>query len=242
VDEVLAVGDAEFQKKCLGKMSNVASEGRTILFVSHNMAAVSNICNKTAIITHGQISNFLPTSDGIQVYLDSLSDKKTEQSVTDLTGITERRGSGPIKLKRFFCENETGSIVNSFVSGQQGRFVIEYESLQMNPAISGVEVSIIIYTSDGIRVANLWNVYKYGSGFTKIPPSGRFICDLPKIPFRSGRYYVDLYCAVNRISSDWIQLASVFSVVDGDYYGSGKIPESAKGIVFLDHNWQVKEI
>ncbi len=74
VDEVLAVGDVEFQKKCLGKMSEVSKEGRTILFVSHNMAAISNLCNRTILLQDGQISYDGETSKAIQKYMQP--DKK----------------------------------------------------------------------------------------------------------------------------------------------------------------------
>lgn len=73
VDEVLAVGDAEFQKKCLGKMSEVAGEGRTVLFVSHNMAAISQLCPSTMLIESGSIKAFGPTAPVISKYMEQVS-------------------------------------------------------------------------------------------------------------------------------------------------------------------------
>lgn len=78
IDEVLAVGDAEFQKKCLGKMKDVANEGRTVLFVSHNISAVKNLCTKSLFIQNGKMMNFGDTPSIISEYLSS---GKTEESL-----------------------------------------------------------------------------------------------------------------------------------------------------------------
>ena len=71
IDEVLAVGDIEFQQKCLGKMKDVASEGRTVIFVSHNMSVIQNLCNKCMLLDNGEVSTFGPTKDTISLYLNS---------------------------------------------------------------------------------------------------------------------------------------------------------------------------
>lgn len=76
IDEVLAVGDASFQHKCLGKMGEVASEGRTILFVSHNLGAINNLCDKSVLIQNGRIKEFGETSSIINAYLQQKSKHK----------------------------------------------------------------------------------------------------------------------------------------------------------------------
>jgi lipopolysaccharide transport system ATP-binding protein len=77
IDEVLAVGDAVFQKKCLGKMRNVASEGRTVLFVSHNMGAVSQLCSRAILLDSGRISNAGPAQEVVRDYLNNNTDSKS---------------------------------------------------------------------------------------------------------------------------------------------------------------------
>ena len=240
VDEVLAVGDAEFQKKCLGKMGDVAGEGRTVLFVSHNMAAIQNLCNSVMVLSNGKTNAILPASDGIDCYLKTISPSNLTDDVRNFDESTIRKGEGPIQFTRFYCENDRGEVTNNFFSGDPGFFVLEYLIDNLKVPISNVEVSIIIYTSDGIRLANLWNVYETGGGFSDIPNSGRFVCSIDRIPFRAGDFYIDAYCANSQMTSDWILMAGKFHVTDGDFYGSGKLPQHAGGLFFVNHNWKVE--
>jgi lipopolysaccharide transport system ATP-binding protein len=97
IDEVLAVGDAEFQKKCLGKMKDVATGGRTVLFVSHNMGAIADLCDRVVILKHGQVYKIGSTEDMINEYIShtlhvNLKDSKTLQDTT------LRRGSGELRM------------------------------------------------------------------------------------------------------------------------------------------------
>ncbi|MCL4237366.1 MAG: ATP-binding cassette domain-containing protein [Anaerolineae bacterium] len=106
VDEVLAVGDAQFQKKCLGKMSDVAGEGRTVLFVSHNMAAVRNLCEKTALLEGGLLSFLGETSLAIHKYQLGLSDSQsqaTSYGVAEFTNVSiGKNGNGTVELDESF--------------------------------------------------------------------------------------------------------------------------------------------
>lgn len=240
VDEVLAVGDAEFQKKCLGKMGDVASEGRTVLFVSHNMVAIQSLCKRVMVITEGKNLPIMPSSEGIDLYLDTISPCNNNRSVTIFPKSINRKGNGPIRFTSFHCEDEDGETVNEFFSGQAGNFVLEYETIETSIPVSSVEVSIVIYTSTGIRITNLWNVYRNGQGFQNAPRVGKFVCSMEKVPFRAGEFFVDVYCEISNAVSDWIQTAAKFRVLDGDYYGSGKMPQHATGILFIDHDWRAE--
>jgi lipopolysaccharide transport system ATP-binding protein len=91
VDEVLAVGDAAFQKKCLGKMQDVAGKGRTVLFVSHNMSAILDLCTRSIVLDHGSVLFAGRPAEGVEKYIDSVSAKDDEEGTTDssslLTGV-----------------------------------------------------------------------------------------------------------------------------------------------------------
>src|SRR5258706_10564604 len=95
VDEVLAVGDASFQKKCLGKISDVARSGRTVLFVSHNMGAVTSLCNRCLLLENGKLVQDGPSAEVAATYQSSLH--KTVVDTTDLSGIP-RLSSGKAKF------------------------------------------------------------------------------------------------------------------------------------------------
>lgn len=239
VDEVLAVGDASFQKKCLGKMGNVAKEGRTILFVSHNMAAVSNLCNRVVRLAKGKVVDISETQDGISKYLQSVSGNA--DGVTMLN--TDHLGAGPINFKSFHCESMSGEPLRLMISGEAVRFVLRYTSPQMTYEKLRIdEVAILVIGPEGNRLANFSSIYFDTDLSLGVPPEGEFVCTLPNLPLRSGHYTVDLYCKVNGQVSDWIRSAASFDVEDGDYFQTGKITMGAyTGSVFIEHSWKVKE-
>ncbi len=238
VDEVLAVGDASFQKKCLGKMGNVAKEGRTVLFVSHNMAAVSNLCNRVVCLAKGRVVNIAETKDGISQYLQSLAGDMDE-SVT--LNAADRSGEGPLRFVSFHCESTAGEPTKHIMSGETVRFVLGYTSSQeVKEKIRIDEVSIVIYGSDGSRLANLSSLYFDTDLSNGVPPEGQFVCTLPKLPFRSGSYTVALYCKANGQVSDWIRSSATFDVEDGDYFQTGRITTAYTGSVFVEHAWGVR--
>jgi lipopolysaccharide transport system ATP-binding protein len=105
VDEVLAVGDAEFQKKCLGKMEAVSNQGRTVLFVSHQMGAIERLCTRTLVMQHGCVALDGLTADSIDYYLSTFSQTKSGNDWTDLTNVA-RYGSGVTKFVAFQCTAE----------------------------------------------------------------------------------------------------------------------------------------
>lgn len=128
VDEVLAVGDAAFQKKCMGKMGEVATEGRTVLFVSHNMGAISSLCGKTVYLKDGQIEEFDLTSKVIPTYLGS-------NTIKDYDGIKVRS----------FTTNSNGN-------WEKGGYVAVEVSWGKNKFPPGWQCDIAGYTLEGTKV------------------------------------------------------------------------------------------
>ena len=124
IDEVLAVGDAEFQKKCLGKMEEVAGHGRTVLFVSHNMAAISSLCTHAMVLKNGAIV-FPPgnVKDATRYYLSSVSDL----AATTLRDRKDRQGEGRIRLTQISMHDENGVSQDFVECGQHVEIRIGYE-------------------------------------------------------------------------------------------------------------------
>ena len=136
VDEVLAVGDAEFQKKCLGKMSDVASEGRTVLFVSHNMGSISELCEKTIFLANGTVEEIGPTSAMIESYLKSgISYNKKVNSSDEIN----RNYVGPYEIRSVWLENSEGEECYLFRHYDDLVFCMKYHS-ESNPVVVGVSV------------------------------------------------------------------------------------------------------
>ena len=99
VDEVLAVGDLTFQKKCLGKMSEVSRGGRTVLFVSHNMAAIENLCTRAVVLHQGELQFDGSSKEAIQYYLNSVSTRSGTGHVVELDGVGDRRSIVALVLR-----------------------------------------------------------------------------------------------------------------------------------------------
>lgn len=127
VDEVLAVGDAQFQKKCLGKMRDVSQEGRTVLFVSHDMTAVRRLCNKAVLMTRGQVVMVGPTGDVVSEYLARESVLTPAGQAVDLTQ-ARRKGNGEARFVSMVFDGAEKTDRNEVISGGPVRFRMRVEA------------------------------------------------------------------------------------------------------------------
>ena len=238
IDEVLAVGDAEFQKKCLGKIQDVSSkDGRTVLFVSHNMAVLSNLCSSVIVLKNGMIEFPKgPAKEGIQFYL---SDRK-EKTKISLRERKDRKGEGKIRITHFEILNTENVNLETTISGQQIKFRIMYECVN-NPNPKNISTALSISRSDGFLVTVLSNEIS-SAQFSSIPQKGSFICTLEKLPLTSGNYLINLIVHQNNIIQDWIQEAAFFNVEDGDFYNTGKIIPSTHRSILLEQQWHMEEL
>lgn len=229
IDEVLAVGDVGFQKKCLGKMKDVAGEGRTVLFVSHNMASVQNLCPRTCLLEGGRMTFSGETRDAITRYLQST--QKTRYDA--LCDRTDRKGDGKVKMVAFHAEgNSPGS---QLMWGEPGRFVIQCEG---RPPLDSIHVSVGVYDSMGGGVLYVSN--DLVGRELSLPGNGSLVCTFPTFSLIPGSYTVNLYCTVKGILSDWVTDAASFDVFEADYYGTGRRPPTGYGAVSVPHDWRVE--
>ncbi|MEO8149868.1 MAG: ABC transporter ATP-binding protein [Bacteroidia bacterium] len=232
VDEVLAVGDAEFQKKCLGKMKDVSSGGRTVLFVSHNMASMQSLCDKALVLKKGVIE--VPIGDvnnAVRQYLRSTQ----ESSKVDLRVRKDRKGDGNIRFVNFEFLNQDNQSQINLITGQYVKMKLDYETIN-SANLSNVTVAAAIYGDDGFLYTVLGNEFSAGP-FEKINSTGSFYCELKKLPIVAGRYLLNIIVSQNGIIEDWVQEAISFDVEDGDYYGTGKLVASTHRSVLTDYNW-----
>jgi lipopolysaccharide transport system ATP-binding protein len=234
VDEVLAVGDAAFQKKCLGRMKDVATEGRTVLFVSHNMAAVSALCSKAMVLHQGVMQFPLgPVETAVQKYLNQIN----EITKTDLANRTDRQGAGRIRIVNFGCFDRDGYEVEYLISGQQVDLRIYYESNEAR--LSNVTTAIGVLSHTGTIVTMLSNQVA-SEPFDSIARAGWFSCRIKKLPLSPGTYTVNLIIRQNELIEDWIQEAVTLVVEPGDFYGTGRMPPPTHGGVFFEQEWSAR--
>jgi lipopolysaccharide transport system ATP-binding protein len=238
VDEVLAVGDIAFQKKCLGQMDMVARGGRTIIFVSHQLEALLNLCPHSMLLEHGRLVMVGETRAVIDRYLGN-------QRALMNTPLAERRDR--VGKKRFWftdswIEDFKGQRLASAMAGQDVKLVLTY-ALAPGATIRRPLVSLAIYTTQGIPVTRFFN-YVSGDVFpVDLPPQGRFECHIPRLPLNVGQYHYNIMCEIGTDYEieDHVQGAGLLVVEQGDFYGSGKLLD-AKFPSLVPHQWNLKTV
>lgn len=231
VDEVLAVGDAAFQKKCLGRMRDVANTGRTVIFVSHNMAAVSSLCSKAMVLWEGRVEYPLGNvEEGVQRYLTQVH-KITKAKLAERT---DRQGNGKIRIEDFASFDRNGNELEYIATGQDVDFRVYYSSVENN--VENVTVAIGISSNSGAFVSMLSNQVA-GEPFASIGKEGFFSCKIKKLPLSPGNYTASLIIRSNDVITDWIQQAITIVVEPGDYFGTGRMPPHTHGGVLLEQEW-----
>ena len=232
VDEVLAVGDAAFQKKCLGKMHNVADHGRTVLFVSHNMAAVQALCRRGIYLSEGHIACDAAADEAVRSYVTGF----TSGAKRPLTLRTDRKGSGELRFTACWIENKQGGRVDRAMVGEDIRFCFAYKATKPS---RNVYVAFNLQEQIGDAIINC-NTTDVGEDLVLVPEEGVFVCEIKKFPLRAGRYVGNLDCRVQGVLTDWIQGAFTVDISVGDYYGTGKLNSQSK--VYVPQSWNVREM
>jgi lipopolysaccharide transport system ATP-binding protein len=235
VDEVLAVGDAKFQKKCMGKMESVGIEGRTVLFVSHQMAAIQRLCNSVIMLSAGQTKFIGETKVAIDYYLGNLAGENSDGDISALS----RSGTGAVILDSFTIENDLGENLIAAASGEPLTLVFGYKSASQLP-YRNVSLGFSLHNMAGDTLVVFYSDYM-GVSFDVCNAEGRIKCRIEKWPFSVGSYYVGVRVLVNGIESDWPKgFVGVISVEAGDFYKQGNFGNSGTGPLLLSGDWSVQ--
>jgi lipopolysaccharide transport system ATP-binding protein len=233
VDEVLAVGDVAFQKKCLGKMGDVAKEGRTILFVSHNMAAVQALCNRGILLEAGSITKIGGVGEAVSSYLETLNTR----AGVKLRERKDRRGSGLVRLVEVRFENSRGQRIEQAVSGQDLSIALLYEVFG---SANHASFAIGFYNSVGVPLlhCNSWHI---GTEFARLSNRGEVVCRIPKLPLPAGTYRLNVAIQEKLAdTADHVEAAAMLHVLDGDFFGTGRVPPSTVGACLVEHSWRLR--
>ena len=236
VDEVLAVGDANFQKKCLGKMSEVAKGGRTILFVSHNMATLQSLCTKCIVLQQGKCV-FGPgdPEEAIGFYMS----QSREKADTRLEDRLDRSGYGQVRFTNFELRDPvTDTPCTHLVTGRPAGLRLHFK--QTHPGeIGEVEFEIAVRTKAGGLLSVLSNQMSQ-ENFARIADCGYVDCVIDKWPFTEGHYLLNLKVKSRTLLEDGIEDAVIIEVAGGDYYGTGKgFPRKTEGVM-VPQTWHLE--
>ena len=233
VDEVLAVGDAAFQKRCLGKMSEVAREGRTVVFVSHNLPTVLSLTERCIWIDRGRVAADADPQAVVHSYLHALETTRV-QSLADRS---DRTGNGDLRFTGVSLRDGRGEAITTAISGDDLVLALRYE-IRERTHVARAEVSIGVHGAAEQRLFHLSTTLTESLG--ELPDEGTILCRVPHLPLQPGTYAFNLHCETDRGIADWIQHAGEIEVAPGDFYGSGKLPPPAQGVFLVDHSWSVE--
>lgn len=229
VDEVLAVGDAEFQKKCLGKMGDVASEGRAVLFVSHNMGAIESLCKKSILMEAGSISFVGDTKNVVNNYISSTS----REQETPIALRTDRHGTGKLMFDGIVVDDSQ----------------IRNRSLQVNLSIcnqnkeeyKNVLLSVVVHDHLGRPLSNLVNYIVDNPVFVGVQGAKVRIV-IKNINLVPGTYSISPFVSSDKQNGeifDWVINAVKFDVPDYDYYHKGYVPYIKGETIYLDYDYEL---
>jgi homopolymeric O-antigen transport system ATP-binding protein len=227
IDEVLSVGDQAFQQRCLGRMGEIAHSGRTILFVSHSLAAVSALCQRGVLIERGRVVGDGPVEEVLAQYVAMVQ----EDGDFGLRDREDRQGDGRLRFTGLSIMGPQGAPR----TWDDTQFSLFYEA---DGELPEVLMSFAVEGPLGEPVFHLTNRVG-GQDLRNLPRSGEIRCTVPSMPIAPGRYTVHLYCEVNGVLADWIRGAGAFEIVERDVFGSGHLPLPTHGRLVLPHTWSV---
>ena len=235
VDEVLAVGDIAFQKKCLGKMNELSRVGRTVLFVSHNVAAVENLCRRGIVLDKGGLAFEGTSKDAVRHYLGGISGARdSTRHVIDLTAASDRRS---VLLRQLeFYSNGSQPLVEGLQIGASFQVRVHFELPHL---ASNFNVGLGFNNAYGQRVLTAASQFAPGrSGGSLIGPQV-LICDIPSLTLTPGEYSLCVSLEIDNAEADLVNDAARLVIIESDYYGTGRVPWN--GTFVLKHRWHMEK-
>jgi lipopolysaccharide transport system ATP-binding protein len=230
IDEVLSVGDMAFQEKCLGRMESAAGEGRTVVFISHNLAAVRGLCDRAMMLSAGRVTAMGEVGEVVDAYVgDVLSESKLSLAERE-----NRVGDGRLRYTDIRLERG-GEVIDSPSSGGDFEVVLTYETADSQPLHNvNFGVSITAHGED----KPLINLYSETAGarFHEVPAKGEIRCQISRCPLPAGQYFIDAWCDIQQVMIDALHRAADLTVGGGDFYGSGR-EQIGHRTVLVEHSW-----
>jgi lipopolysaccharide transport system ATP-binding protein len=239
VDEVLAVGDAEFQKKCLGKMNDVAQDGRTVLFVSHNMSAILRLTQEAIVLKKGRLIKRAPTQEAVDFYLSS-GQAETGERLWEAEDIPA--SAAPFKPIALRLKDKNNKVVDTVRSTEPVTFELEY---QLDTPITGLRVGMYLSTMRGEYVFTAFDTDDEAQfeqfGARK---AGHYIsrCCLPADFLNEGRYSLGVNASSFGVRRYFMDENAISFNVDIAGAPGTQWPELRQGPVRPRLDWQIEKV
>ena len=234
VDEVLAVGDIGFQNKCLGKMRNMIGGGRTVLFVSHNMGAIQQLCSKAILLENGRVAHVDDAYKCVQVY----TKKFIEEADKDLAARDDRVGNGCMLFENVSVIDTNTGREGFIEAGNNAIFRFSIRVISRPETRENLVVRFSIVNTQSVCIAHCSNLITE----EKLVASGDEFaveCEVNKLPLNTGLYTFSAYVGTINESFDYLVNIAGFQVVSGRYYDTGRLPEAGHSSTLLDYHWSL---
>lgn len=230
VDEVLAVGDAEFQGKAIGKMKRISSEsGRTVLFVSHNMFRIKSLCTRAVLMDGGIVKNDGSSREIVSEYIDSVS-----QGGIPVHSRKDREGDGLFVFQDVKFLNQYGKEENKkLICGEKVIVRLLYNSIEN---LKNVTVAIGFYDQDE-KMLFACNSSAIGRFYDIVKGTSYIDCVINNFPVSMGKCYININAKYKNSYLDYLQRAIDFEVEPGDFYRTGTLPAMSKQTVLIDYDF-----
>jgi lipopolysaccharide transport system ATP-binding protein len=238
VDEVLAVGDMAFQKKCLGKMGDASRAGRTVLFVSHNLAMLENLCHRGIVLRKGKLVYDGEAQEAIDFYIHSVigGEGARGNEIIDLSTAPNRASKFRLPmLRRIAFDNGEGvALKGVFPYGSSLRVRVD---CRFDQPVRYADVLLSFNTLLGspIFVAN--SGFESSCVTEELVGEQTFICDIPSMSLVPGEYMVNVAVAVRETLIDCVEDCARLTIIPTDYYGTGRVPRHGTSV--LTHQWSM---
>lgn len=234
IDEVLAVGDVAFQRKCLSKMDEVADQGRTVLFISHNMAMVDSLCERSILLSGGRVVEDGRTRDVIDRYLEGVGAPEH----VSLDENTDRSGTGEYYATKLELLDGQGRRIDHAITGEELTIRLHYDTRSGRP-LRDARVNVLVKRDERFYFVLATETTEPREIVLDGP--GAIEVTVPDLPLSGGEYQLSTYIGSGQIRHDFVEAAAKLSVVDGDYFGTGRnCIKGAEGkSVLVRHRWRV---
>jgi lipopolysaccharide transport system ATP-binding protein len=232
IDEILAVGDQEFQNRCIGRMQSVSTSGRTVLFVSHNVAAVSSLCTRALLLAGGKLAMAGSVAEVLTAYQKASSSSSVDWH--DLSAVP-RRGTGTAKITAFRILDRHGNSTDRLPLGEPARFELSFRCRQ---PIRTPAFGIAFNTLDGRRVLRVETSEMVGA-LPFCEQGGTVACQLGDLMLTPGAYIVALAIGDGgKELIDYVEQWIKFEVLPVDVYGTGRLPSQASSAYVTRGHWK----
>jgi lipopolysaccharide transport system ATP-binding protein len=240
VDEVLAVGDVAFQQKCLGKMNDVATQGRTVLLVSHDISAIRRLCNRGLVLSNGQYVCYKSIDEAIEEYEELVLGRKKQKSVPSAPHIiyeVSGKTGAEFEITKIEILDSEGNPKDQVCTWDSFIMRVHYEAFRR---VDRGAVEIRVASRDNTRLLNLST--QPDSAIPMVIEVGRHIvdCRIQSVPLSAGEYLVS--AALTIPNEKWLlelETLGHLTIHPRDVFNSTMPPASSRAFLAVPHNWKI---